>query len=351
MFFKFLSWKFAWKSAILLTESSKNRIIGRTYPILMLEMTIRAEIIKNFQDKKSENQLNYPIRSPQRQTQLFSGRNNNILCGKVQLHMNLLHSQMLNRKEYLEKLQTEIEQALKHSPHGKLRVSNDRGKPRYYQITDAKDTHGRYLSKKERDLACGLAQKDYMQRLYQQVKEELADIEMYIVKYSRKNLERAYDELNEYRRNIVVPMVVSDELFAKRWELEPYETNPYYPEEKVYSTKKDEFVRSKSEVLLADMYYELAIPYRYEAKLQLTNGKIKYPDFTILKTGTREVIYHEHLGLLDDEEYRQANFMKLDEYRRNGIFPGKNLIITYETAGCYLNMKEIKKMVQEIVRI
>lgn len=90
--------------------------------------------------------------------------------------MNLLYNQMVKRKEYLEKPQTEIVQALEVSPQGKLRVSNERGRPRYYQIIHAKDTHGRYLSKKERDLACGLAQKDYLQRLYHQIREELVEM-------------------------------------------------------------------------------------------------------------------------------------------------------------------------------
>lgn len=265
--------------------------------------------------------------------------------------MNQLYEQMLKRRAYLERLQVEIMQSLEEAPQGKLRVSNDKGKARYYQIVDAKDTHGRYLSGKEQELACGLAQKDYLKKLYSKVMEELENIDSDLVKYDECTLERVYDSLNEYRKGIVAPLVVSDEVFVRQWEQEAYETNPYYPEEKVYSTKKDELVRSKSEVLLADMYYELGIPYRYEAKLQLKNGKIKYPDFTVLKTKSRELIYHEHLGLLDDEEYRQANFMKLDEYRRNGIFLGKNLIITYETTGCYLNVKEIKKMVEEIVQL
>ena len=60
------------------------------------------------------------------------------------------------------------------------------------------------------------------------------------------------------------------------------------------------------------------------------------------------MIYHEHLGLMDNEEYRHANLIKLDEYRRNGIYPGKNLIITYEGDECYINIKEIKQMIQEI---
>ena len=64
-----------------------------------------------------------------------------------------------------------------------------------------------------------------------------------------------------------------DEKFAEAWEKEGYNTNPYYPEQRVYSTKKDELVRSKSEVMLADMYYEMGIPYRYEAEGHYLNIK------------------------------------------------------------------------------
>ncbi len=262
--------------------------------------------------------------------------------------MNLLFYEVKKRKEYLENLQTEIVRKLVGAPEGKLRISNDRGNARYYCVTDSKDTHGKYISKKEQELAFQLAQKDYMQRLYQKTKEEIEDIGKYLSKHGECDLEDVYSNLNQYRRNIVIPMVITDKMFVKQWENTLYECNPYEPEQKVYSTKKDELVRSKSEVLLADMYYELGIPYRYEAQLQLKNGKKKYPDFTLLKISTREQIYHEHLGLMDDEEYRHANFGKLDEYRESGIYLGKNLIITYESKGCYLNIKQIRKMVREI---
>lgn len=264
--------------------------------------------------------------------------------------MNLLFHQMVSRKEYLEKLLTELVCKLEDSPKGKLRVSNDRGIARYYCVTSPKDTHGKYIPKKEQELAYQLAQKDYMQRLYRKVIEELEDIDKYLLKHGETYLEDVYSNLNQYRRNMVMPMVLTDEMFVEQWEMAAYEGNPYYPEEKVYSTKKDELVRSKSEVMLADMYYELGIPYRYEAQLQLKNGKKKYPDFTLLKIATREIIYHEHLGLLENEEYLHANLAKFDEYRENGIYLGKNLIITYEAEGFYLNVKEIRKMVQEMMQ-
>ncbi len=263
--------------------------------------------------------------------------------------MNHLFYELQKRKEYLEGLLVKMAHELEGAPPGNLRVSNEKGTPHYYCITIPKDTRGKYISKKEQELAHQLAQKDYMQRLHKKVTEELKDINRYLSKHSDNELENVFDNLNEYRKNLVKPLIISDEMFVEQWERESFETNPYYPEEKVYSTKKDELVRSKSEVLLADMYYELGVPYRYEAELQLGNGKKKYPDFTLLKTKTREIIYHEHLGLLDDEAYRQANLLKFDEYYKNGLYLGKNLILTYEAKGCYLNMKEMKKMVKAIL--
>ena len=149
---------------------------------------------------------------------------------------------------------------------------------------------------------------------------------------------------------MITPIIIPDEMYVQAGEQEYYNTNPYYPEQKVYPTKKDELVRSKSEVMLADMYFEMGIPYRYEAELVLKGGKKKYPDFTLLKMNTREIIYHEHLELLDDEEYREANFAKLEEYKKNGIYLGKNLIVTYEAEGYYLNIKNVKKMAEELLQ-
>ena len=265
--------------------------------------------------------------------------------------MNFLHVQLLKRKEYLEMLLSDIASELLLAPQGNLRVRNDNGIPRYYHLTKRGDTQGKYIQKKNTSLACQLAQKDYLQRLQREAEKELESINIYLSNHGEADLENVYERLNPYRKEIVLPMIITDEMYAEQWENEQYEINPYYPEERVYPTKKDEFVRSKSEVLLADMYYELGIPYRYEAELRLKNGKRKYPDFTLLNIKTRKVIYHEHLGLMDNEEYRKMNYAKLDEYQKSGIYMGKKLIITYEGEGCYLNIKDIKRMVQNVMDI
>jgi len=263
--------------------------------------------------------------------------------------MNFSYPHLLERKEYLEQLLVEIQSQMEVLPSGNLRIRNDKGELRFYQVTEQGDKQGKYIRKKDKSLACHLAQKDYIQRLHKEAESELKSINHYLKNHKEAGLENIYEGLKPYRKELVKPLVITDCSYAKQWENQPYQSNPYHPEEKVYATKKDELVRSKSEVLLADMYYELGIPYRYEAKLRLENGKIKYPDFTLLKMRTREVIYHEHLGLMDQEKYRKINLEKLDDYRKNGIYLGKNLIITYEGEGCYLNIKEIKQMIQGII--
>ena len=66
------------------------------------------------------------------------------------------------------------------------------------------------------------------------------------------------------------------------------------PEHLKYSTEKGELVRSKSELLIADMYYSLGIPYKYEAGVKLRGGIVRYPDFTLLRVRDRKEFYHEH---------------------------------------------------------
>ena len=262
--------------------------------------------------------------------------------------MNQLIPELEKRKEYLECLRAFINQQLKTVPPGKLRISKNRGVPRYFQVTEVKDTTGRYLTKENHELARKLAEKDYLNKLIKVVESELHDINNYLNNQTITNLEDIYTFTNDYRKHLFNPLILPDDLYVQQWENESYESNPYYENDKIYPTKKGDLARTKSEVLLADMYYELGIPYRYEAQVRLKNGDQKYPDFTLLDVKNRKLVYHEHLGLLDDGDYRWKNLRKLNEYRRNGIYPGKNLIITYEAEGSPLNINEIRQMITEM---
>ncbi|MGN1301456.1 MAG: RecQ family ATP-dependent DNA helicase [Clostridia bacterium] len=113
---------------------------------------------------------------------------------------------------------------------------------------------------------------------------------------------------------------------------------------KIYTTSKGDLVRSKSEVIIANLLYEHNIRYEYEEKLFYNNKNHIEPDFTIyLNNG--EKLYWEHLGMIGQEEYDKRWLEKLDIYEK--YFAGK-LKVTYESAALtdatLKLVKEIKEM-------
>lgn len=100
----------------------------------------------------------------------------------------------------------------------------------------------------------------------------------------------------------------------------------YYEERLIHKTSKGEMVRSKSEVIVANILYMLGIDYTYEESLDVC-GRTYLPDFTLRHKG--ETAYLEHLGLLGDEKYNKNWECKIEEYIKVGISEAKgNLVIT-----------------------
>lgn len=50
---------------------------------------------------------------------------------------------------------------------------------------------------------------------------------------------------------------------------------------------------------------------------------------------------------MDHADYCEKAIKKIETMAANGIFPGKNLIMTYETATHPLNMKTVNLLIQE----
>ena len=109
--------------------------------------------------------------------------------------------------------------------------------------------------------------------------------------------------------------------------------NKYYDENKIHKTLKGELVRSKSEVIIANMLYnyekEGDFKYYYEKELILKDNIVRFPDFTI-KTDLGDTWYWEHCGMMSDINYKNYWEEKKKIYEENGIVEGKNLIVTYD---------------------
>lgn len=261
----------------------------------------------------------------------------------------MYEKELQQRAEYLEKLINDFKKSISKYPKGNLRITKKKHSVQYYLVNDEYPVKGQYIKAEDRSKAEKLAQRDYLERLLKSAQNELQATRRYIKGIQETRPEDVFDNLNSYRQEIVEPLIISDSEYVKRWLQEQYEGNPYKPEEKIYDTNKGEKVRSKSEAFLANMYYEMGIPYRYEYPVVMSNGKVKYPDFTILKMPERKLIYHEHMGCLEEEEYRQHNLIKLNDYFKSGIYVGENLIVTFETSYVPLNISDVRKMINRII--
>ena len=54
--------------------------------------------------------------------------------------------------------------------------------------------------------------------------------------------------------------------------------------------------------------------------------------------------------MMDDSCYVENAMQKLMLYQQNGIFPGKNLLVTYENRKMPINPKMVRMMIEEYIK-
>jgi ATP-dependent exoDNAse (exonuclease V) alpha subunit len=89
----------------------------------------------------------------------------------------------------------------------------------------------------------------------------------------------------------------------------------------IHRTRRGEAVRSKSEVVIADLLFSLKADYRYEQPLVMDDGSRRLPDFTIDDAASGLKIFWEHLGMLSLPGYQQQWHNKLAWYREHDVKP------------------------------
>lgn len=111
---------------------------------------------------------------------------------------------------------------------------------------------------------------------------------------------------------------------------------------KIHKTESGIWVRSKSEVIIANILYRSGIDFQYEEKLYYNSNQWKEPDFTIRHNG--KTWYWEHLGLLGDEQYNENWQEKKQIFKDLGIF---DFVITTKESAVLSNQANelIKKII------
>lgn len=192
-----------------------------------------------------------------------------------------------------------------------------------------------------------IVQKQYEERLNKTLLANRSILERFIKNYDYDFVDKVYQKSAFARKQFISPIIEPIDEYIKDWlESHPGGMNPY-DDPPDLETERGEFVRTKSEKILADTFYKLGIPYQYEPEFVLNTGYCKYPDFILLNVIHRKTYYWEHMGLTDKYDYATKNFKKLLIYERNGLVLGDNLILSLETDDMPLDMKMVHKKIQD----
>ena len=119
----------------------------------------------------------------------------------------------------------------------------------------------------------------------------------------------------------------------------------YYEQALIHRTLKGDLVRSKSEVIIANMLYEAGVDYEYEKELNLGEDGTRIPDFTIEDAESGICFYWEHCGMLGDAGYYRHWEEKKALYQRHGIVEGENLIVSQDSLNGGIDSAEIKRLI------
>jgi hypothetical protein len=124
----------------------------------------------------------------------------------------------------------------------------------------------------------------------------------------------------------------------------------------IHKTRKGIAVRSKSEVIIADLLYAKDVDFQYEQPFIASDNSWRSPDFTIVDDASGQTFYWEHLGMLQRPSYRRKWANKLEWYRSHGVLPqeeggGPNgtLITTRDGDDGSISSAALEKLIDELL--
>ena len=283
--------------------------------------------------------------------------------------MSRLFEEIQKRRWEIETTLEALERAATNEPKGRLRVSSQNGTGRYYHVQKSGDPSGKYIKRTQRDLAIALAQKEYRKKVTQSLRAELAAllrIELFYTQASESPPagsfytqatesppagslytqatdspparsffhgpeEQIWRRLHGERRELIQPVVPDEARFVEEWMAQTYEQKGFREGAPEFFTASGIRVRSKTELIITQLLEKHKIPFHYEMPLRLKGYGEIHPDFTVLNVRRRETMYWEHMGMMDDADYRNKALERIDHYQMTGYYPGRELILTYET--------------------
>lgn len=168
---------------------------------------------------------------------------------------------------------------------------------------------------------------------------------------SNSESKQVYKPASQTTQNIVVnsPKQAKPVPFVESSNLSQY-SHKSFDEKRIHRTLNGDYVRSKSEVIIANMLFEAGIKYEYEKELDLGKDGVRIPDFTIELPEKGFRFFWEHCGMLSDYAYQRRWEQKKELYRKHNIIEGQNLIVSQDLPNGGIDSAEIKRLIDTYLR-
>lgn len=231
------------------------------------------------------------------------------------------------------------QERLEQLPQGYLKLCASNGRPYYMRL---KDGQKQYLGNGAKEEVQKLQERRFLEVTIRNIEYNQGLMEQYLDQYRptephevMQSLPKAYQRYDTYWAEGI--------LNPKQWEFADYNKSNFHPEHLTHKTQKGEFVRSKSEALIADILYERGIPYHYEERL-LLGDKTVVPDFKVLVRSENRFKFLEHCTMIENERYIRSFIWKMQQYQAHGYLPWRDIFYTFDDVDGSIDTFSINKM-------
>lgn len=273
------------------------------------------------------------------------------LCTQVKegdIMAGFLNKRLSEVERNYRMMQKQLEKMHLPEVEGWLEINKKKRGFHYYHClydTKKKKTIRKYIPTTDLSLAKTLASTTYYKKLQHLLEERILLLHRLNLTFREDEIDRLYDDLHDARKGLFSPLQPTKQQVLAQWIQQPYFPNPMPKSSTEMKTKRGEIVRSKTEKILADMFYDAGIPYKYECPLWIRKEQPIYPDFTFLDPTTLEEIYWEHFGRMDDPDYANRTLEKIKLYETRGLHLGDRLLATFESDKVYLNYESVRQLI------
>lgn len=235
-----------------------------------------------------------------------------------------------------------------------LKVSSRRSKKYYYAKKKGAEARV-YLGDDSNQEVRNIREFRYLKELIDSLDSEIA----FLRALNEGHLDISYDAVSER-----LPFIYRDPLLpgytsglsdaAKKWKAQKErEKKPYKqknPEILIMRSLDGTLMRSKSEVIIANMLISYGIPFVYELP-HVINGIMVYSDFTALSTiDFRSEVIIEHEGLMNDPNYQRIFLNKVNGYLAEGLIPGRDVFFTFDDLNGGFDPSPVQDMIDTRLR-